>query len=73
MHKESITMYCVRYDPVHCDCDAERVWQVVQRSGGGISALAQQGHMDFHVPASIITQVLLMDSGLKLRIRDSYV
>jgi hypothetical protein len=73
MYTESITMYCVRYDAYLCDCDPERLWEVVQRSGGGVSAMEISGYLDFHVPASIITQVMLMDSGLKVRIQDSYI
>ena len=31
------------------------------------------GSINFYVPESLITQVLLMDSGLKLRLEDSYI
>ena len=73
MYTESITMYCVRYDAYFCQVDPERLWEVVQRSGGGVSAMELQGYLDFHVPAAIITQVMLMDSGLKVRLQDSYI
>ena len=72
MLNDSITLYCVRYDPYYCDCDPERLWAVVQRSGGHVSSGAA-GILDFYVPASIITQVLLMDSALSLRTEDSYI
>ena len=72
MSNESITIYCVRYDPYYCDCDPERVWEITQRSGGYVHAGAVND-LDFYVPAAVITQVLLMDSGLQVRIQDSYV
>jgi len=67
-----ITMYCVRYDPYICDVDPERLWEVVQRSGGGVHAGAVN-LLDFYVPREIITQVLLMDSQLKIRTMDCYI
>jgi hypothetical protein len=70
--KDSITLYCVRYDPYYCNSDPERLWEIVQRSGGHIST-GPVGILDFYVPASIITQVLLMDSALSLRTEDSYI
>jgi hypothetical protein len=70
--KDSITLYCVRYDPYHCAVDPERLWAVVQRSGGHIST-GPVGILDFYVPEQIITQVLLMDSRLSVRTQDSYI
>jgi hypothetical protein len=70
--KSLITTYCVRYDPYYCKIDPERLWTVVERSGGHVHAGAV-GILDFYVPAHIITQVLLMGSGLKLRTADSYI
>jgi hypothetical protein len=67
-----ITLYCVRYDPYYCACDPERLWAVVQRSGGSVHASAA-GSMDFYVPERIITQILLMDPGLKVRHARSYI
>ena len=72
MYKDAITMYCVRYDPFYCDCDPERLWAVIQRSGGGVHA-GPINELDFYVPSAIISQILLMDSGLKVRLKDSYV
>ena len=72
MLNELITTYCVRYDPFYCKSDPERLWRVIERSGGSVHAVVG-GIMDFYVPASIITQVLLMGSGLKLRTEDSYI
>jgi hypothetical protein len=69
---ELITLYCVRYDPYYCDCDPERLWAVVQRSGGHVSTGAA-GILDFYVPAGIITQVVLMDSGLSIKHSKSYI
>jgi hypothetical protein len=70
--KSLITTYCVRYDPYYCSIDPERVWAIVQRSGGSVHAGAV-GILDFLVPEQIITQVLLMDSALSLRMGDSYI
>ena len=72
MFKDSITLYCVRYDPYYCDVDPERVWEVVQRSGGHVSTGAF-GIIDFYVPNSIVTQIALMDAGLSIRTEDSYI
>ena len=72
MLKELITTYCVRYDPFYCSADPERLWEVVQRSGGHVHA-GPMNILDFYVPNQIITQILLMDSGLKLRTEDSYI
>jgi hypothetical protein len=60
-----ITTYCVRYDPYYCDVDPERLWAVIQRSGGHVHA-GPVGILDFYVPERIITQVVLMDSGLSI-------
>jgi len=70
--KSLITLHCVRYDPYYCSVDPERLWAVVQRSGGHVHAGAM-GILDFYVPDRIITQVALMDSGLQLRTADSYI
>ena len=70
--KELITLYCVRYDPYYCDLDPERLWEIVQRSGGHVHA-GPLNILDFYVPASIITQILLMDSGLSVRTEHSYI
>jgi hypothetical protein len=70
--KELITLYCVRYDPFYCKSDPERIWLVVERSGGHVYA-GPVGILDFYVPEKIITQVILMDSGLSVRMNDSYI
>jgi hypothetical protein len=70
--KEAITLYCVRYDPYYCDSDPERLWAIVHRLGGHIST-APFGIIDFYVPERVITQILLMDAGLRVRIQDSYI
>ena len=67
-----ITLYCVTYDPYYCDIDPERLWAVVQRSGGSVHAGAANC-MDFYVPERIITQIMLMDPGLKIRHAKSYI
>lgn len=69
---DSITLYCVRYDPFYCDVDPERLWAVIQRSGGSVHAGAA-GILDFYVPAQIITQVILMDAGLSIKHSKSYI
>jgi hypothetical protein len=70
--KSLITSYCVRYDPYYCAVDPERLWEIIQRSGGHVSTGAF-GILDFYVPTPIITQVLLMDSGLSVRTEASYI
>jgi hypothetical protein len=70
--KDLITLYCVRYDPYHCAVDPERLWAVVQRSGGSVHA-GSMGILDFYVPDSIITQVVLMDSELRVLHDRSYI
>lgn len=72
MFKDLITTYCVRYDPYYCTVDPERLWAVIQRSGGHVHAGAV-GILDFYVPESIITQIVLMDAGLSIRSEDSYI
>ena len=72
MLTDSITLYCVRYDPYYCSLDPERLWLVVERSGGHVST-GPVGILDFYVPESIITQILLMDAGLQVRTQDSYI
>ena len=72
MLNDLITLYCVRYDPNHCDIDPERIWTVIQRHDGRVHAGAM-GMLDFYVPESLITQVLLMDSGLRVRYDRSYI
>jgi hypothetical protein len=67
-----ITLYCVCYDPYYCAVDPERLWAVVQRSGGRVHAGAA-GCLDFYVPERIITQILLMDPGLKIQHAKSYI
>lgn len=67
-----ITLYCVRYDPYYCSVDSERLWEVIQRSGGSVHASAASC-LDFYVPERVITQVLLMDSGLKVQHSKSYI
>jgi hypothetical protein len=70
--KELITSHCVRYDPYYCSIDPERLWEVIQRSGGHVHA-GPLNILDFYVPTPIITQILLMDSGLSVRTEDSYI
>ena len=72
MLADLITSHCVRYNPYYCTVDPERLWQVVARSGGHVHAVVG-GILDFYVPPSIITQIILMDSGLRLRTGDSYI
>jgi hypothetical protein len=67
-----ITLYCITYDPYRCKSDPERIWTLVQNHGGSVHAAAL-GSMDFYVPERVITQVLLMDSGLRVRYDKSYI
>jgi hypothetical protein len=60
-----ITQYCVRYDPYSCKGDPERIWILIQRHDGRVHAGAL-GILDFYVPERLITQVLLMDAGLRV-------
>ena len=66
MLESLITQYCVRYDPYYCKQDPERIWRLIQLHGGSVHAGAA-GSMDFYVPEPLITQVLLMDAGLRVR------
>jgi len=72
MLRSLITLYCVSYDPFYCRVDPETLWKVVQRAGGSVHASAAR-ILDFYVPERIITQVLLMDPGLRLRYDRSYI
>ena len=72
MLESLITQYCVRYDPNYCKNDPERIWQLIQRHDGRVHAAAM-GQLDFYVPERLITQVLLMDPGLKVRHAKSYI
>jgi hypothetical protein len=67
-----ITQYCVRYDPYHCKNDPERIWQLIQRHDGRVHACAM-GQLDFYVPEPLITQVLLMDAGLRVMYTKSLI
>jgi hypothetical protein len=67
-----ITTYCVRYDPYRCKQDPERIWTLIEKHNGRVHAGAM-GCMDFYVPERLITQVLLMDSGLRVRYDRSYI
>jgi len=67
-----ITTYCVRYDPYYCKSDPERLWEIVQRHDGRVHAGAV-GILDFYVPEPIITQILLMDAGLRVKHKKSYI
>jgi len=67
-----ITTYCVRYDPYRCKQDPERIWTLIQQHNGRVHACAM-GCMDFYVPETLITQVLLMDSGLRVRLDKSLI
>ena len=60
-----ITTYCVTYDPYYCKSDPERIWTLLQSHDGRVHACAM-GQLDFYVPERLITQVLLMDSGLRV-------
>ena len=72
MSEYDIILYCVRYDPYLCEVDPERIWEIVQRSRGSVHAGAM-GQLLFYVPATIITQVLLMDTGLKVLHGKNYI
>jgi hypothetical protein len=67
-----ITLYCVRYDPYSCKGDPERIWRLIQHHDGRVHAGAM-GILDFYVPETLITQVLLMDSGLRVCYDRSYI
>ena len=72
MLNDLITQYCVRYDPYSCKGDPERIWTVIQPHNGRVHACAM-GILDFYVPESLITQVMLMDSGLRVCYDRSYI
>ena len=72
MLESLITTYCVRYDPYHCKKDPERIWRLIEKHNGRVHACAM-GCMDFYVPEPLITQVLLMDSGLRVRLDKSLI
>ena len=72
MLESLITLYCVCYDPYYCKTDPERIWTLLQSHGGSVHAGAA-GSMDFYVPEPLITQVLLMDAGLRVKHKKSYI
>ena len=69
---ELITLYCVRYDPYYCTVDPETIWQSIRDHGGGCHS-RPAGSLDFYVPASLISLVLLRDSALKIVESNSYI
>ena len=72
MGNYSITLHCVRYDPVRCETDPELIWQHVQRLGGSVQGL-NFGCYDFYVPDRVLSLVMLLDSELKLIESRSYI
>jgi len=70
--EEYITSYCVTFDRHHCKSDPERIWTLLQTHGGSVYYTGA-GTMNFYVPHHLITQVLLMDSGLRVRKDRSYI
>ena len=72
MLESLITLYCVRYDPYYCKTDPERIWTLLQSHDGRVHAGAV-GILDFYVPEPLITQVLLMDAGLRVKHKKSYI
>ncbi len=72
MLNDLITLYCVRYDPNYCKNDPERIWRLIQSHDGRVHACAM-GQLDFYVPETLITQVLLMDSGLRVCYDKSFI
>ena len=72
MLESLITTYCVRYDPYRCKQDPERIWTLIQQHNGRVHACAM-GQLDFYVPECLITQVLLMDSGLRVLLDKSLI
>ena len=72
MLEEYITSYCVTFDRHHCKSDPERIWTLLQSHGGSVYYTGA-GSMDFYVPERLITQVLLMDPGLRVRKDRSYI
>jgi len=69
---DAISLYCVQYDPYLCTVDPERIWGLIQAVGGA-AEYAAVGRINFFVPASVISIVQLMDVGLKINWRKSYV
>ena len=67
-----ITLYCIRYDPIRCECDPERVWQLVQSAGGSVQSI-NYGVMDFYVPERIVSVVMLLDPELRIVHARSYI
>jgi hypothetical protein len=72
MPREYVTSYCVLYDPYRCSIDPERIWGLIQGCGGGAMSSAA-GAIDFYVPADLISIVLLMDGGLRIHWKKSYI
>lgn len=72
MYPAAISLYCVQYDPYSCSCDPERIWGLIQGLGGA-AEYAAVGRINFFVPASLISLVQLMDAGLKINWKKSYV
>ena len=72
MVESYITLYCIKYDPYRCSVDPERIWTLVQ-SAGGPCHYAAAGQLDFYVPESIASMIMLMDSGLKIDRKKSYI
>ena len=72
MLEEYITSYCVRFDRYYCKSDPNRIWTLIEGHGGSVYYTGA-GSMDFYVPEFLITQVLLMDSGLRVRKDRSYI
>jgi len=70
--KEQITTYCVVYDPYYCTIDPDRIWQLLQDHNGA-AHVGAVGRIHFYVPSKLITQVLLMESGLIVKERDCYI
>jgi hypothetical protein len=69
-----ITQYCVRYDPYHCKNDPERIWATNTTAMTDQSTRLCHGpYLDFYVPERLITQVLLMDAGLRVLYNKSLI
>jgi len=72
MYTESITSYCVRYDPYKCGLDPQRIWSVIASLGGSCHWLPL-GRIDFYVPRQVIVQIMLMDSALRIIESNSWI
>ena len=72
MLESYITLYCITYDPYRCRVDPERVWSLVQSAGGSCHAGAA-GSLDFYVPEEVASLVMLMDAGLRIAHKKSYI